>query len=128
MHNKNIFDAFKNAFYGIIYNIKTQKNIRIQFLILISSLIFGILFKLSKIELLCLISAAMLIIIVEMINTGIETTVDLFCDVYHKKAKTAKDVGAGATLMAAINYIIICFFLFFDKVLFLITNILQGGK
>ena len=118
----------KMQYRGIIYNIKTQRNIRIQILILIISLIAGIFFKLTKIELLCLIFAAMLIIIVEMINTGIETTVDLFCDIYHKKAKTAKDVGAGATLMTAINYIIVCYFLFFDKVIALITNILQGGK
>ena len=57
-----------------------------------------------------------LIIVAEMINTAIETVVDLYTDLYHPKAKIAKDVGAGAVVIAAINALIVGYFLFFDKI------------
>ena len=34
-----------------------------------------------------------MILALEMINTAIETVVDLYVDVYHPKAKIAKDVS-----------------------------------
>lgn len=50
-----------------------------------------------------------------MVNTAIETVVDLYVDVYHPKAKIAKDVAAGGVVITAINAIIVAYFLFFDK-------------
>ena len=41
--------------------------------------------------------------------------VDSILDLYHPKAKIAKDVGAGAVVIAAINAVIVAYFLFFDK-------------
>ena len=51
-----------------------------------------------------------------MVNTAIETVVDLYVDVYHPKAKIAKDVAAGGVVITAINAIIVAYFLFFDKI------------
>ena len=50
-----------------------------------------------------------------MINTAIETVVDLFVDVYHPKAKIAKDVAAGAVVLAACNALVVGYFIFFNK-------------
>lgn len=122
-YNKNFFDACKNAVSGIIYSIKTQKNVRLQIIMIIASVIAGIIFKLEKVEFMELMFSVILIIIVEMINTSIETTVDLFCDIYHPKAKIAKDVGAGAVVLSAINFAIVCFFIFFDKVIVILSSI-----
>lgn len=47
-----------------------------------------------------------------MVNTAIETVVDLYTDLYHPKAKIAKDVGAGAVLLMSINSVIVAYFLF----------------
>ena len=51
-----------------------------------------------------------------MVNTAIETVVDLYIDLYHPKAKIAKDVGAGAVVLSAINAVVVAYFLFFDKI------------
>ena len=51
-----------------------------------------------------------------MVNTAIETVVDLYVDVYHPKAKIAKDVAAGGVVITTINAIIVAYFLFFDKI------------
>ena len=58
----------------------------------------------------------MLILFAEMVNTAIETVVDLYVDVYHPKAKIAKDVAAGGVVITTINAVIVAYFLFFDKI------------
>ncbi len=114
--NKNLIDTWKNAFEGIIYATTTQGNIRKQLAIAVIVMAISLFFNLNKAEFLCLMFTVVIIIIAEMINTAIETVVDLYTDLYHPKAKIAKDVGAGAVVIAAINAIIVAYFLFFDKI------------
>ena len=105
-----------NAINGIIYATTTQGNIKKQLIIIVITIIVSLFFELSRVEFLCLIFSVALIIITEMVNTAIETVVDLYTDLYHPKAKIAKDVGAGAVVLAAINAVIVAYFLFFDKI------------
>lgn len=114
--NRNFLDAWKNAINGIIYATTTQSNVKKQLVIAVVVMVISLFFKLSKAEFLILIFAVVLIIFAEMINTAIETVVDLYIDVYHPKAKIAKDVGAGAVVISAINAVIVGYFLFFDKI------------
>ena len=114
--NKNMIDAWKNAFNGIIYAVTTQRNIKQQLVIAVIVMLVSLLFNLSRAEFLCLMFTVILIIIAEMFNTAIETVVDLYTDLYHPKAKIAKDVGAGGVVIAAVNAIIVAYFLFFDKI------------
>ena len=72
-------------------------------------------FDLNRAEFLCFLFTIILILFAEMVNTAIETVVDLYVDVYHPKAKIAKDVAAGGVVITAINAIIVAYFLFFDK-------------
>lgn len=115
IYNKNFLDAWKNAFNGIKHTIKTQINIRIQTIIAIITIIFGIIFKLNNLEWISLFFAIFLVVITEMINTGIEAVVDLYTTKYHPKAKIAKDVGAGAVVLSVINAAFIGYFYFLIK-------------
>lgn len=114
--NSNFIDACKNALDGIIYAVTTQSNIKKQLVIAVVVMLISLFFDLNKAEFLCLMFTVVLIIIAEMINTAIETVVDLYTDLYHPKAKIAKDVGAGAVVIAAINAVIVAYFLFFEKI------------
>ena len=114
--NTSFIDAWKNALEGIIYAITTQGNIRKQLVIAVIVMLVSLFFDLNKAEFLCLMFTVVLIIIAEMLNTAIETVVDLYTDLYHPKAKIAKDVGAGAVVIAAINAVIVAYFLFFEKI------------
>lgn len=116
MKNSNFLDACQNALDGIIYAITTQSNIKKQLLIAVAVMLVSLFFDLSKAEFLCLMFTVVLIIVAEMINTAIETVVDLYTDLYHPKAKIAKDVGAGAVVITAINAVIVAYFLFFEKI------------
>ena len=116
LHNSNFFEACKNAVNGIIYGTTTQSNVKKQLVIIAFVMLISLFFNLSKVEFICLIFAVVLIIFVEMINTAIETVVDLYTDIYHPKAKIAKDVAAGAVVITALNAVIIAYFIFFDKI------------
>lgn len=115
MKTKKIFDSFNYAFEGIIYTLRTQRNMRIHFIIAILVLFFSIFFDLSKVETIVILITISLVIVAEMINTSIEATIDLITDKYHELAKIAKNVAAGAVLISAVNSIIVGYIIFYDK-------------
>lgn len=94
LKNHNFIDAWKNAFNGIIYATTTQGNIQKQLIIAVIVVIVSLFFNLNRAEFLCFLFTIVLIIFAEMVNTAIETVVDLYVDVYHPKAKIAKDVAS----------------------------------
>lgn len=116
LKNSGFINAWENAIKGIIYAVTTQGNIRKQLAIAVIVMLISLFFNLSRAEFLCLMFTIILIIVVEMINTAIETVVDLYTELYHPKAKIAKDVGAGAVVISVINALIVAYFLFFDKI------------
>lgn len=115
MKNDNFFEAWGNATNGIIYSAKTQRNIRIQLVLAVIVMVLSLFYGLNTAEFLCLLFAVFLVIFAELINTAIETVVDLFVDVYHPKAKISKDVAAGAVVLAACNALVVGYFIFFKE-------------
>ncbi len=117
LYNKNFFEAWKNAFSGIVYAFKTQRNLRIQLIAGIIVVILGIVLKISSSEWAILSLAVFLVLGSEMMNTALETAVDLTTEEYHIKAKLAKDTAAGAVVLASINAVVVSYFLFADKII-----------
>ena len=115
LKNDNFIEACNNAVNGIIYAATTQRNIKIQLVLAVIIMVLCLFYGLDTTEFLCLVFAVFMVIFAEMINTAIETVVDLFVDVYHPKAKIAKDVAAGAVVLAACNALIVGYFIFFKK-------------
>lgn len=113
LKNDNFVEACNNAVNGIIYSATTQRNIKIQLVLAVIVMVLCLFYGLNTTEFLCLVFAIFMVIFAEMINTAIETVVDLFVDVYHPKAKIAKDVAAGAVVLAACNALIVGYFIFF---------------
>lgn len=113
LKNDNFIEACNNAVNGIIYAVTTQRNIKIQLVLAVIVMILCLFYGLNTTEFLCLVFAVFMVIFAEMINTAIETVVDLFVDVYHPKAKIAKDVAAGAVVLATCNALIVGYFIFF---------------
>lgn len=115
MKNDNFFEAWGNATNGIIYSATTQRNIRIQLVLAVIVMVLSLFYGLNTAEFLCLLFAVFWVIFAELINTAIETVVDLFVDVYHPKAKISKDVAAGAVVLAACNALVVGYFIFFKE-------------
>ena len=115
MKNDNFFEAWGNATNGIIYSATTQRNIRIQLVLAVIVMVLSLFYGLNTAEFLCLLFAVFMVIFAELINTAIETVVDLLVDVYHPKAKISKDVAAGAVVLAACNALVVGYFIFFKE-------------
>ena len=115
MKNDNFFEAWGNATNGIIYSATTQRNIRIQLVLAVIVMVLSLFYGLNTAEFLCLLFAVFMVIFAELINTAIETVVDLFVDVYHPKAKISEDVAAGAVVLAACNALVVGYFIFFKE-------------
>jgi diacylglycerol kinase (ATP) len=79
-------------------------------------LIAGLFFALTRVEVIALLVAISFVLITEMFNTAIEHVVDLVTDEEDPRARIAKDVAAGAVLVAAVNAIAVAYLVFYDKI------------
>ena len=114
---KKVRNSFKYAFQGIEEAWKTEQNLKIHFMIMTLVIIAGFIFKISLIEwMVCLLLFA-IVISLELINTAIETTVDIAMPEINEKAKYAKDIAAGAVLFSAMISVIIGLIIFLPKIL-----------
>lgn len=112
MKIKKVVESFIYAISGIVYALKTQRNMRIHFIAAICAIYLGVYLNFTTIELLILFFTVSLVIVTELINTAIEKTIDMFTKDYHPLAKIAKNVAAASVLIAALNAIIVAYLLF----------------
>lgn len=116
--------SFKYAFKGCSYVFKTQPNMKIHLFMGTVAIIMGFLFQISKPEWLSLILVIGFVILLEFINTAIETLVDLYTEEYEFLAGVSKDVGAATVLVMAIISVIVGLIIFGPKIIALITSFL----
>lgn len=95
--------SFKFAFAGIIAALKEEPNLKFHFFAGILVILFSIFLKISKQDWMIIIFLIGFVITVELTNTAIETVVDVFTNKEHPCAKLAKDISAGAVLVAAVT-------------------------
>ncbi|KKC29999.1 diacylglycerol kinase [Caldanaerobacter subterraneus KAk] len=116
MKSRNLIDSFNYAIEGILHVFKTQRNMKIHFAIAIAVLFFCLFLDLTRVEFVIILFTISLVLIAEMINTAIETTIDMLVKNYNPMAKIAKNVAAGAVLIAAVNSVLVAYLIFFDRV------------
>jgi len=123
MRDQGIVKSFNCAIEGFIYALKTQRSMRIHFLIAVLVLLLGIYFNFNRIELLILCAAISFVFVTEMVNTAVELTIDLVVeDKYHFLAHKIKDITAGSVLIASINAIVVGYLLFARRLPFSIEK------
>jgi len=108
-------DSFNYAIAGALHGLKTQRNMQIHVIAAVVVLVASLFLNLRRIELVALIFAISIVLISEMFNTAVETIVDLITDSHHPLAGTAKDIGAGAVLIATINALIIGYLILYHR-------------
>ena len=115
--SRNICSSFKFAINGLIYCFQTTRNFRIQILFGSLILIICALFKCSLNEYIIIISTIFSVLILELLNTSIESIVDLNVkNNFNKLAKISKDCSAASVLLASLNSIFVAAFIFFPKI------------
>jgi len=101
--SKNWQIVFENAFNGLLFAFRTQRNFIVHFLISFLVIVIAIWLKITFGRFLILLLLIIFCLVVEMGNTVVEKTVDLITDKWNPKAKIAKDLAAGMMLLASLG-------------------------
>ena len=110
--SRSLLESFNFAFEGIIHALRTQRNLRLHFLIAVAVIIAAVGFDVTRIELISLLLSISFVLITEMLNSAIEAAVDMASTSFDPLAKLAKDVAAGAVLIATINAVAVGYLVF----------------
>jgi len=120
-----VLDSFNFAFEGIIHVLRTQRNMRLHFAIAFLVLILALVVDVAKFELIALLLSITFVLIAEMLNTGIEVAIDIATTSFDPMAKLAKDIAAGAVLIATANALVVGYLVFAGKVADRSANLLE---
>jgi diacylglycerol kinase (ATP) len=125
MKVKKLLDSFNYALEGIIYSVRTQRNMRIHLVVALIILTACFFYDLSKIELLIILITITMVITAELFNTAIELAIDSTTNYYHPLAKLAKNAAAGGVLICAINAVAVGYIIFLDKLNFINFSVIN---
>ena len=106
--------SFNHAYRGLVYAVRTQRNMRLHVAASAAVLVLSLLVGVSKLELAMLVLVILAVFVAEMFNTAMEFAVDLVTREYHPLAKLAKDVSAGAVLVASIAAVLVGYLILGD--------------
>lgn len=94
----------------------------------VSVLVLGLVLDLSRLEFLAVIGAVSLVLVAEMLNTALEAAIDAVVSGYHPLVKVAKDVAAGAVLVATVNALAVAYLVFYGHLTESGDNLLLGVR
>ncbi len=112
MKLKGIINSFIYAISGIKYCLETQRNMKIHFLCGVIVLLLGSIVGVSSLEYVLLILVIGLVLAAEAFNTVVEHVVNILSPQQNKSAKLAKDIAAGAVLIAVLTSVLVGFIIF----------------
>jgi diacylglycerol kinase (ATP) len=112
----SVLQSFNFAFEGIIHVLRTQRNMRIHFAIAVSVLIAALALGVRRLELVALLIAISFVLIAEMLNTALEAGIDVATTSFDPLAKLAKDIAAGAVLIATVNAVAVGYLVFVERI------------
>jgi diacylglycerol kinase (ATP) len=112
----SLFHSFNHAAEGIVHALRTQRNLWIHFAIAALVLVAALGFGATKLELAILLLAITFVLVAELVNTAVEAAVDVASTSFDPMAKLAKDIAAGAVLVAALNAVGVGYLVFSGEV------------
>jgi diacylglycerol kinase (ATP) len=110
-----ILQSFNYAFEGLIHVLRRERNMRIHFAIATGVLVLAFLSDINRFELIALMIAIAFVLIAEMVNTAVEATIDLATTSFDPLGKLAKDIAAGAVLIASANAVVVGYLVFAES-------------
>src|SRR3989440_4912251 len=108
----SLLESFNYAVEGIIHVLRTQRNLRIHFLAAVLVFAGAIAVGVSRLQLIALVIAIAFVLVAEMLNTAIEGVIDVSTTSFAPNAKLAKDIAAGAVLIASVTAVAVGYLIF----------------
>lgn len=115
MRARSILGSFDYAIQGIVYALRTQRNMRLH--VAATALVLGaaLFFRIDAWELVALFFAIAFVFVAELVNTALEAAIDVATEHFDPMAKVAKDVAAGAVFVASLNALAVGYLVFFGR-------------
>ena len=117
---QNRYRSFRAALRGFGWLILSERHFQLHLVAAVAAILLGLILGLTGVEWAILVVTIGFVLVAEAINTAIEHTIDLTVHQIHPLARTAKDIGAAAVLIAAAISVLIGCFLFLPKLLALL--------
>ena len=103
---KRIWNAFFHSMHGIKACYKTEEAFQQEVILAVFLIPLGLYLGETAVERLLLCLSVMFVLLVELLNTGIERAIDRISFEKHELSKDAKDMGSAAVFLS----ILICIF------------------
>ena len=107
--------SFNFAFEGIVWSLRTQRNMRLHFVAAGATLLLALALNVTRAELVALILCIGAVLAAELLNSAIEAAIDIAKPAYDPLAKIAKDAAAGAVLIAAVMSVVVGYLVFVER-------------
>jgi diacylglycerol kinase (ATP) len=104
---KSTLRSFQHAWEGLVFAFSTQKHMRVHSLVISLVIAAAVGLDVPTVPFLFLLSAVALVLVTELFNTAVEHAVDLAVEHFDPRAKVAKDVAAGAVLVASAYSVVV---------------------
>jgi len=104
--------SFYYALRGIWKAVEEERNLKVQLLMLVVVVIAGFYYRITDQEWMFVIFSSGLVISLELINSSLERVVDLISKEFNVLAGKAKDIAAGAVLIASVASLIVGILIF----------------
>jgi diacylglycerol kinase (ATP) len=121
----SVIESFNFAIEGVIHVLRTQRNMRLHFAAAVGVIVVAVAVGASKIELSVLLISIAFVLVAEMINTAVEGAIDAATTAFDPMAKLAKDIAAGAVLIASVNAVAVGYLVFAGKAANKTTDVLD---
>jgi diacylglycerol kinase (ATP) len=104
---QRLWNAFGYSLAGFRAAYKHEDAFRQEVLLAVLMIPLAVLLPVSHIGKALMIASVLLVIVVELLNSAIEATVDRISLDSHTLAKRAKDIGSAAVLVSLINVLVV---------------------
>ena len=93
--------------FPLVCAFRSQRNLKIQVILGLAAVAAGFALGISRVDWLAIVLCIIVVSVAEVVNTAIESAVDLASPEWHELARAAKDAAAGAVLLASAGSVIV---------------------
>ncbi len=123
-----ILTSCVHAARGIFFAAQAQRNFRIHLMAAVAVLGVGAWLRFTRVEMAILAVTCSVVIMGELLNTGLEYLLNLLEARDHPAVKAVKDVAAGAVLLAVAGSVLVGLLLFGPRLMLWVRCLVCGGK
>ena len=110
---RNFFSSLRFSVEGFMAALRFEPSFREDLIFAIILVPFAIILPVNAVSTAVMIAALFLIIIVELLNSAIEWTIDYISTEKHPLAKRAKDMASAAVFLSYLNCIVVWLIIIF---------------